>query len=105
MAGVVAVGAMATIGVVTLWPSELYNSTGVGDCLNADGLESDCSGVGADYAIVQVKLYSQSMPYPGEARFDLDSNSICPDHADYVFFPTRETWSDGDRSLLCVTER
>ena len=85
---------------VLLEQDDYYNLFEIGDCIDEEGIAAACSGSGV-YEVLSVKIYPDDMDYPGEERFDADSEA-CPLSADLYFFPTRELWDDGDRSLLCV---
>ena len=104
-AGIVMVIAMA-IGSLLAFQgsrdlSDFYNSLEVGECVDRDGLVSECAG--AAYEVLSVSLYPDDMDFPSQARFDTDSEA-CPAKATETFSPTRETWDDGDRLFVCVSK-
>ncbi len=101
--GALAVGAMV-LGAVLVLQSDLadpYNSAKAGDCLDKEGLTLDCDGT-ETYKVDWAKLYPKDMAFPGQARFDADAEVCSTSFRSYYFHPTRESWEDGDRSLLCA---
>ena len=101
--GALAVGAMV-LGAVLVLQSDLadpYNSAKAGDCLDKEGLTLDCDGT-ENYTVDWAKLYPKDMAFPGQARFDADAEGCSTSFRSYYFHPTRESWEDGDRSLLCA---
>ena len=85
-------------------PVPEFNTVTKGDCLDRDGMAVACSEAGGGFQVLSVELYPDEMAFPGDARFESDSEG-CSLMSDYYFFPTRETWDAGDRSLLCVRSR
>ncbi|HXK33866.1 MAG TPA: hypothetical protein VNM91_07650 [Dehalococcoidia bacterium] len=41
--------------------------------------------------------------YPGEAYFDDQTATLCPEETDSFYFPTEESWGAGDRTIICLT--
>ena len=80
--------------------TDLYNSIEAGDCIDQGGFTVTCDASGV-YEVVSIKTYAEDLDFPGEAMFDADALT-CPRETDRYYYPTRESWSDGDRSLLCV---
>lgn len=83
--------------------SNLYNSVNIGDCLDLDGREVDCNG-SERYRVESVTLYSDDMGYPGVTKFETDADTCAPSFRGYFFHPSRLSWDEGDRSLLCVED-
>ena len=102
--GLATMAAMVVVGVLVFQDSrnlsDLYNSTHVGECVDLDGLATECDRFDAK-EVMSVHLYPNDMAFPGQSKFDADSEG-CPLEAVLFFSPTRETWDGGDRSLLCV---
>lgn len=40
--------------------------------------------------------------YPGEAYFDEQTGTLCPEGTDSYYFPTAESWAAGDRTIICL---
>lgn len=40
--------------------------------------------------------------YPGEAYFDDQTESLCPEETDSFYFPTEDSWGAGDRTIICL---
>jgi hypothetical protein len=40
--------------------------------------------------------------YPGEAYFDEQTETLCPEETDSFYFPTEESWGAGDRTIICL---
>lgn len=40
--------------------------------------------------------------YPGEAYFDDQTETLCPEETDSFYFPTEESWGAGDRTIICL---
>ena len=83
--------------------SNLYNSVKIGDCLDLDSREVECNG-SEKYKVDSVRLYSDDMAHPGVSKFESDADTCEPSYRGYFFHPTRLSWDDGDRSLLCVQD-
>ena len=65
-----------------------------------------CSSTEWDYRLLSsAEVSSSSSKYPGESYFDKQAESKCPSLADTFFFPTSESWAEGDRMIQCVAER
>ena len=105
--GIIIVVAMVVAGLLVFRNSQslgsFYNSVELGDCLDQDGLKVDCNGR-ERYQVQSVQLYGDEMRYPGTAKFEADGDSCAPSSRGYYFHPTRLSWDEGDRSLLCVED-
>ena len=105
--GLLAVAAAALAAVLALLnPYDLspsYDLVEVGDCLDQDSRAIDCDGTAA-YRVESIKRYPDDLPFPGQATFAADAEVCTKTSGVYFVHPTRETWDDGDRSLLCVED-
>jgi hypothetical protein len=54
-----------------------------------------------------LKLYavSGSGAYPGDDFFASEADKNCPLEYDVLIFPTKESWSRGDRAITCLDQR
>lgn len=86
----------------------------VGDCFSSSGglsgelssiVIQDCSGT---WSYRVVKLVPVSSPdsanYPGASYFSSLATNQCPLETDSVIYPTTQSWSQGDRTVTCVTK-
>ncbi len=109
LVGLLALVAIAVIGFLTYQASQdtgsLYNEIEVGDCVDADGFKASCDDRDGVYDVVGTYQYGSDASFPGDTRIELDAGRHCPANAEWYFTPLGEGWSQGDRTILCVTER
>lgn len=59
-----------------------------------------------DYRVERAfSLTVSGSTYPGQTFIDSQAESGCPATTDTYFFPTTESWGEGDRSILCLSAR
>ena len=63
-----------------------------------------CSGTSWDYKVLKSFTVARSGTFPGSGYFE-DQFDTCPLAADTMIFPTRESWSLGDKTINCLLER
>lgn len=100
----------------------LANDLEVGDCLNTDGAQVDevmvvdCEQPHVFEAFHKYDLEGEDDAYPGDEAVKEDADAVCtPIFEEYVGTPYEEsalyvtvirpsesTWSDGDRTVICV---
>lgn len=51
-----------------------------------------------------ITISSSSSGYPQKSFFDSQAER-CPSSSDFFFYPTRESWAEGDRTILCIATR
>ena len=106
--GLSALVAIVVIGFFTYRASQdtgaFYNSIKVGDCVDIDGFKTDCDAKDSVYNVVGSHQYDSDMLFPGDTRIRSDAKLYCSADAEWHLTPLREGWSQGDRTILCVTE-
>ena len=109
LVGLLALVATAVIGFLTYQASQdtgsLYNEIEVGNCVDVDGFKTGCNDRASVYNVVGFHQYDSDAFFPGDTRIESDVGRHCPAYAEWYFTPLRESWSQGDRTILCVTER
>lgn len=81
--------------------SSFYNEITTGDCVDVEGLKADCDDRATVAEVVGTYRYDSDRAFPGVTQVDADAERNCP--FSWYFMPTRESWSEGDRTILCVT--
>ena len=72
-----------------------YNSVEVGDCFDGDGRVVDCDLDAARFTVKSTKLFpADQTAYPSDTELH-----VCPGLG---FYPTPETWAEGDRLVACL---
>ncbi len=80
-----------------------------GQCFN-DAPETDalqveivsCTGAW-DYQVVDIVPLPEDDSFPGDGYIEGRAEQDCGANTDYYFYPTYETWTIGDRQILCVS--
>ena len=98
-------GSIATVVLLLLFavwtirqvndPTRYYNSAEERDCVSPIGLVVDCDEDDTQFKVVSTKRFPDDRTaYP--PSYELD---VCPG---LFFYPTRQSWEQGDRLVLCV---
>ncbi len=104
-----------SFGLSTSDPAKLdrmvgYQALRAGECYN-DVPESDyflaevvsCSGEW-EYRVTNRFEITRSGSFPGEDFIDQEAYERCEEPYDFYLFPSSETWTYGDRVVLCIEE-
>ena len=80
---------------------ECYN-----DVPETGGLQVELVGCSGDweYRVLNSFAVADSLTYPGEDHFSTISLERCDRRFNYFFYPLRESWGLGDRTLICLQE-
>ena len=112
--GIVSLIALAFWGISTLGGN---SEPEAGDCIAINRTQPFDSQMGsypevsieivncthAEAALVdRVITYPQDAPYPGIARFDRDTETMCPSRAVEYTYPNEGGWQRGNRTVLCL---
>lgn len=84
----------------------------VGDCITSsfgDDTEVEgetgvvpCDDPQAQAEVVDLVDVPDADEYPEESYFDQEALNLCPDFTDSFYFPTSESWDEGDRTIICL---
>lgn len=65
-----------------------------------------CGASEWDYRVEKkINLTVTESAYPQKSIIDTQAESGCPETTDTYFFPTTESWGQGDRSILCLSAK
>ena len=84
----------------TSTPTTSRYAVEVGDCVSSTGLVAPCNNY--RHKVWKIISYDGQTEYPGVAKFQRDGDTLCPSFASWYYHPTRTSWAEGDRSLLCT---
>ncbi len=57
-----------------------------------------------DYRVLSSYASSLTGGYPSDVAFAQEAARRCPRTHDFFFYPSEDTWAEGDRSVVCLDE-